>query len=91
MEASFTVAFLQTSELIIPQQEHRMPGLGENGDAQMEVDLSLAKAARCATWRRLRLDSQGSQARASVMRASTEFKGSGSLRPTGSSNGTPRN
>ena len=72
VEAAFTVAtYLRANCAAARVQD---AGARVEGDAQTEAEFSLIKAARCAAWRRLRVDSQGSQAGRDVWRAHREVK-----------------
>ena len=56
VETAFTTAKQQTSERVAPPRAPRLPGRGWRGDAQAEAEISMATAARRATWKRKRAD-----------------------------------
>ena len=73
VETAFTTAILQTSERVAPPRAPRLPGQGWRGDAQAEAEISMATAARRATWKRQRADAQDSQLMRAVRRENTRF------------------
>ena len=68
VETAFTTATQQTAERVMPTRAPRRPGRGLRGDAQAEAEISMATAARRATWKRQKADTQESQLERAVRR-----------------------
>ena len=73
-ETAFATATVQTAAALVPQQKRTTLGRGWGGDAQTEVELSRALAARRTAWLRLENDKRNSQLRREVRRASKEVR-----------------
>ena len=71
VEPAFTIAILQTAERVAPPRAPRLPGRGWMGDAQAEVEISMATAARRAAWKQQRANTQDSQLMRAVRRENT--------------------
>ena len=71
VETAFTTVILQTEERVAPPRATRQPGRGWRGDAQAEVEISMATAARRAAWKRQRADTQDRQLMRAVRRENT--------------------
>ena len=74
VETAFTTAILQTAEQVAPPRAPRLPGRGWRGNAQAEVEISMATVARRAAWKRQRAGTQDSQLVRAVRRENTRFR-----------------
>ena len=71
VETASTTAILQTAERVAPPRAPRLPARGWRGDTQAEAEISMATAARRATWKRQRADTQDRQLMRAVRRDNT--------------------
>ena len=74
VEAAFTAAIMWTAEVVIPSQERKRPGPGENGDAPMETGIHAMTDAKHASWQSLKVDTRDAQLRRAVRNACNSLK-----------------
>ena len=75
VEAAFAAAIMRTAELVIPSQERKRPGPGEDGDAPMETGIQAMMDAMHAAWQRLKIDTRDAQLPRAVKNACNSLKG----------------
>ena len=51
VETAFATSLLQTTELVAPPRDCRLPGRECRGDAQEEVEINVSMTARRAAWK----------------------------------------